>query len=135
MHVVSVTVGLPVSDLTAARTWYQIAFELGEPDLVVDDDMVEYDLGPVWLQLAQLEEASDDEPDPGLTHSDAELRQHPQSTLRLGVRDVHRERARLVALGIPVPDVEHVPGLIDYLDFTDPDGNALSLYTVLAPEG
>lgn len=131
MEIVSVTVGLPVGDLAAARTWYEAALELEAPDLVVDDDMVEYDLGPVWLQLAQVEA-----PKPGLLVSTGvEARGHPQSTLRLGVRDVHRERARLVTLGIPVPGVEHVPGLVDYLDFTDPDGNELSLYTVLAPEG
>ncbi len=46
--------------------------------------------------------------------------------------DVHAERARLGALGVEAGEVEVVDGVIAWWDFTDPDGNRLSLYTLLA---
>jgi hypothetical protein len=46
-----VTVGLPVSDLGQALGWYQAVFGLGEPDLAPADGVLEFQVGPVWLQL------------------------------------------------------------------------------------
>ncbi len=112
MEVVSVTVGVPVTDLAAAVAWYRRVLELPEPDLEPADGVVEFRVGRVWLQLGQ--EAS---PRGGGV------------VVRLGVPDVDAQWARLRALGVDVGPVEHVPGAVDYVDFTDPDGNRLSLYT------
>jgi predicted enzyme related to lactoylglutathione lyase len=49
----------------------------------------------------------------------------------LGVADANRQRDRLEAIGVAVGPLEHVPGAVEYFDFTDPDGNVLSMYTEL----
>jgi predicted enzyme related to lactoylglutathione lyase len=48
---------------------------------------------------------------------------------RFGVADAGAERTRLARLGVTVGPLEQVPGAVDYFDFTDPDGNRLSLYS------
>ena len=52
---------------------------------------------------------------------------------RFGVADAGAERTRLARLGVAVGPLEHVPGAVDYFDFTDPDGNRLSLYSFPSP--
>jgi predicted enzyme related to lactoylglutathione lyase len=47
----------------------------------------------------------------------------------VGVADAGAERTRLAQLGVAVGPLERVPGAVDYFDFTDPDGNRLSLYS------
>ncbi len=46
----SVTVGIPVRDLTRAREWYERVFELSGPDLESVEGVVEYELSGCWLQ-------------------------------------------------------------------------------------
>lgn len=116
MDVTSVTVGLPVADLAAAVRWYRRVLELPEPDLEPADGVVEFAVGPVWLQLG----------------AEPTARSGAEVVLRLGVADVGRERARLLALGLEVGPVQHVPGAVDHLEFDDPDGNRLSLYSLVS---
>lgn len=113
MDVQSVTVGLPVSDLSSAVEWYQKVFALSSPDLAPADGVVEFKLGAIWLQLGE-------EP---TSRSGAEM------VLRLGVADAAAEHRRLREGGIDVGDLEHVPDAVDYFDFHDPDGNLLSFYS------
>lgn len=115
MDVRSVTVGLPVSDLDRAIAWYQRVFTLSAPDLVPTDGVVEFRLGTIWLQLGE-------EP---TTRSGAEV------VTRLGVGNAAAERERLLAAGIAVGPLEHVPNAVEYFDFHDPDGNQLSFYSEL----
>ena len=115
MDVTTVTVGLPVSDLGRAVEWYRSAFELPVAELEPVYGIVEFRLGPVWLQLSE-------EP---TTRSGAEV------VTRIGVTDVAAQRERLLALGFHTSELHHVEGVIDYVNFVDPDGNALSLYTEL----
>lgn len=112
--VTSVTITVPVTDLRAAQRWYEAVLGVDAPDLEPVQGVVEYQVGGAWLQLS---EAGDG---PG------------GSTVRLGVPDVHEQRARLVGLGVEGGDVEVVDGVIAWWDFCDPDGNRLSLYTLLA---
>jgi predicted enzyme related to lactoylglutathione lyase len=108
-----VTAGLPVSDLGRAVLWYQEVFGLGEPDLAPADGVLEFQVGPVWLQL-----------------SAAPVAPSAAGTVtRFGVADAGAERARLARLGVAVGPLEHVEGAVDYFDFTDPDGNRLGLYS------
>jgi catechol 2,3-dioxygenase-like lactoylglutathione lyase family enzyme len=50
MDVSSAAVGLPVSDLAAAVTWYRQVLELAEPDLQPADGVVEFKVGSLCLQ-------------------------------------------------------------------------------------
>jgi catechol 2,3-dioxygenase-like lactoylglutathione lyase family enzyme len=108
----SVTIGVPVRDLAAARRWYETLLEADKPDLEPVDGVVEYQVGECWLQL------SEDDGGPG------------GWVFRIGVPDVHAERQRLLELGIDVDDMVEIAGLIAFCDFRDPDGNTLSVYTL-----
>ena len=116
MDVTTVTVGLPVNDLDQAIEWYRNAFELPAVDLEPAYGVVEFRLGPIWLQLSAASTA----------------RSGAQVVTRIGVADVVAQRARLLDIGIDVGPVHHVDGMVDYVAFSDPDGNALSLYTELS---
>lgn len=48
--------------------------------------------------------------------------------VRLGVDDAPRQRKRLQSAGEVVGPLHHIPGVIDYFDLFDPDGNLLSFY-------
>ena len=111
MEVSRATVGLPVRDLSTAVHWYRQVLELSEPDLEPAEGVVEFQVGPIWLQLSEQ----------GTTPSGA------RAVLRFGVADARAQRRRLEAMGVAVSPLEHVPGAVDYFDFTDPDGNALSM--------
>jgi predicted enzyme related to lactoylglutathione lyase len=113
MEVREATVGLPVRDLSRAVAWYRRVLELDEPDLEPAAGVVEFRLGPIWLQLGE----------------DATARSGAEAVTRFGVRDAAAERDRIEGLGVAVGPLEHVPGAVDYFDFTDPDGNVLSLYS------
>ena len=115
MDVTTVTLGLPVSNLEGAIEWYRAAFELPAAELEPAYGIVEFRLGPIWLQLSA--ESTD--------------RSGAQVVTRIGVTDVAAQRERLVALGIEAGPLHHIEGMIDYIEFADPDGNALSLYTEL----
>lgn len=116
VQVTSVTVGLPVSDLATAREWYEAALGLDGPDIEPAEGVVEYQLGPVWLQLGEGEQVG-----------------AGGAVLRLGVSDVHAERARMVAMGVDVQEVVVIEGVVSFCDLRDPDGNELSIYTVASP--
>jgi catechol 2,3-dioxygenase-like lactoylglutathione lyase family enzyme len=113
MEITEVTVGLAVSDLVASRAWYERVLELGAPDLEPMEGLAEYKVGPIWLQLDEVD----------VTAS--------STMLRLGVVDIEVEHARLTALGVDVDEVIEIPELISYFNFRDPDGNEVSLYQVL----
>jgi predicted enzyme related to lactoylglutathione lyase len=121
-----VTVGLPVSDLGHALGWYRDVFGLGEPDLAPADGVLEFQVGPVWLQLsvAPVAPAAPVAPVTAVVAG---------TVKRFGVADAGAERSRLAGLGVAVGPLEHVPGAVDYFDFTDPDGNRLSLYSFPSP--
>lgn len=77
--------------------------------------MVECRVGPIWLQLG----------------GESAEGSAAQVGTRFGVRDVRQQGARLEAMGVKAGPLEHVPGAVDYVDFTDPDGNVLSFYSEL----
>lgn len=117
MDITSVTVGLPVSDLQRSREWYQQLLELEAASLEPVDGVIEYDLGPCWLQLYQ-----QDGGQPG------------RVAVRLGVADLAAERQRLVDLGVEVGAVARVGGSFEFADLADPDGHLLSLYQMLTDD-
>ncbi|WP_067535330.1 VOC family protein [Nocardia crassostreae] len=111
MKPTSVTVGVPVTDLAAARTWYERTFELPAPDLEPVPGVAEYQVCGAWLQLMEVEQGGG------------------PWVFRLEVPDVAAEHERLTTLGLSLGEIVVVEGLIDFFEFADPDGNQLSLYT------
>jgi predicted enzyme related to lactoylglutathione lyase len=118
MDITSVTVGLPVSDIEASCLWYGAVFERTEPDLEPEDGVAEYEVGGIWIQL----------------YVDEQAEENPVS-VRFGVDDVAAEHARIGALGIDIGPVECVDGAVDWFDVRDPDGNVLSLFSLVDETG
>ena len=111
------TVGVPAADLRRAVDWYRATFELDTPDLEPSEGIVEFKLGPIWVQLVEAA---------GGPHDGSTI-------LRLGVHDAGAEHDRLAALGVAVGELENVDNVIEYFDFADPDGNRLGLYAEVEP--
>jgi predicted enzyme related to lactoylglutathione lyase len=118
MDITSVTIGLPVTDVEASCLWYGAVFERSEPDLEPCDGVAEYEVSGIWIQLCEDERPEDN----GVA-------------VRFGVDDVAAQHARIAALGIDVGPVVHVPGAVETFDFRDPDGNLLSLYSLVDETG
>ena len=117
MFVQSVSVALPVTDLARSVRWYRDVFALEQPDLEPSGGIVEFRLGGLWLQLFPAAP-------PGAGGG---------PVIRFGVPDVSAERSRLRDLGVEVGRLQRVGEVLEYFEFTDPDGNRLSLYAELEP--
>ncbi|PYY49221.1 VOC family protein [Curtobacterium sp. MCLR17_043] len=109
---------MPVSDIEASCLWYGAVFERTEPDLEPEDGVAEYEVGGIWIQL----------------YVDEQAEENPVS-VRFGVDDVAAQHARIGALGIDIGPVECVDGAVDWFDVRDPDGNVLSLFSLVDETG
>lgn len=118
MDITSVTVGLPVTDIEASCLWYGAVFERVEPDMEPEDGVAEYEVGGIWIQL----------------YEDPDAEENPV-TIRFGVDDVAAQHTRIASLGIDVGPVERVEGALDWFDVRDPDGNVLSLFSLVDEKG
>ena len=94
----SVTIGVSVRDVDAARAWYERV--LGKvADIEPDPGIVEFEVHPgSWLQLYIGD----------------------RTVFRIGVKDVEAARDRLVTMGIGVGPIERVEGVIAFVEFSDP---------------
>ncbi|WP_430597962.1 VOC family protein [Enterococcus sp. AZ177] len=116
LNVKSITVGLPVSNLEEAASWYEKLL-MSEEKLIPVEGVIEYPIGSVWIQFFE------------------EKINVSENVLRLEVEDLDTEFERLKTLGVIVDEaIEDVPGIIRYVDFSDPDGNKLSFYWLYAQE-
>lgn len=115
------TLQVQVGDLERAREFYTAV--LGSlPEFEPHRDFLEWRVipaGETWLQAV------------GVNSPVRPL----ANRVRFGVADVRAERARLLAQGIDVSPVTALPGVVAFVDFADPWGNALGLYQDLAPSG
>ena len=112
----SITVGLPVSNLEQSASWYEKLL-MSDEKLIPVDGVIEYLIGSVWIQLFE------------------EKTNVSENILRLEVEDLRTEFERLKTLGVIVDEViEDVPDIIQYFDFSDPDGNKLSFYWLYPQE-
>ncbi len=116
MTIISVTIALPVRDLEKAKAWYRQLFEY-PPMIEPVPGVVELELGPAWLQLYQHQGIAGD------------------SAVRVGVRDLHKLHKRLSEAGFVIEPISEVPGILEYFDFRDPDGNGLSFYQEFERDG
>ncbi|MGX7245910.1 VOC family protein [Enterococcus quebecensis] len=116
LNVKSVTVGLPVSNLEESAIWYEKIL-MSDEKINPVEGVIEYPIGSIWIQLFE------------------EKINVSENGLRLGVEDLDTEFERLKTLGVIVDEaIEDVPGIIRYVDFSDPDGNKLSFYCLYAQE-
>ena len=112
----SITVGHPVSNLEQSASWYEKLL-MSDEKLIPVDGVIEYLIGSVWIQLFE------------------EKTNVSENILRLEVEDLRTEFERLKTLGVIVDEViEDVPDIIQYFDFSDPDGNKLSFYWLYPQE-
>lgn len=109
----SVTVGIPVGDPDEAVSWYGKLLDAA-PDIEPVEGILEFEVRPgFWLQIAEGNRGSGD------------------AVIRLGVRDLDAALARLHTIGIETGDIQRIPGVIMFSDFSDPWDNDLGLYQVL----
>ena len=99
--------------------WYRTVFGFVAPGIEPAPGVVEFKVGPIWLQLI----------------AEPVLRNGAQPVVRFGVIDAEVERERLLRLGLPAGDLQQVEGVLEYFEFSDPDGNLLSMYAEVEPEG
>ncbi|MFJ4037167.1 VOC family protein [Microbacterium sp. NPDC090007] len=116
MELKAATVGIPVRDLDAATSWYRSALSLGDVDLAPLEGLVEFNLGPIWLQLA----------------ADSEHAGGEGISLNFSVPDASAEHARFKDLGLDVSAMQFFEGVVEFFTLTDPDGNKLGFVTELA---
>ncbi len=115
MDCVEATIGVTVRSMPAARVWYERL--LGKPpELEPVPGVIEFRVGETWLQLEE-----------GQVGSGGWV-------FRMGVQSLEQERTRLTRLGITIGETVRVPGVIQFCDFKDPDGNSLSLYELLTSQ-
>ena len=110
----SITVGLPVGDLNEGVAWYRQLIgpaEEAEPAPGVWECLL---MPSVWLQLF---EQDADSPNP--------------SVMRFEAANIQDSHGLAVRLGSDVGEIETVPGVVSYFDFSDPFGNHLSFYQLL----
>lgn len=111
----SMTVGIPVRDLSEATAWYR-ALLGSRREIAPAPGVHEFELLPrSWLQL--------------LASAKAE---RSECIVRIGVCDIDVEHKRVSELGGDPSPIETVPGVVRYFEFWGPYGNRLSFYQVRA---
>ncbi|MEM9194204.1 MAG: VOC family protein [Myxococcota bacterium] len=113
-----VTVGVPVPQLDEARQWYATLIGRDVPTLTPADGVFEFLIADgAWLQLFATEPA-EFSPSPTI--------------VRLQTDDIDRESQRLAGVGVEVGEIVRIPDVVAFVEFTDPYGNGVGLYQVLA---
>ena len=116
MNAETVTVGIPVRDLDLAISWYQSAFELGEPDLIPMEGLAEFDLVAFWLQLSLA---------PELAGGDG-------ISVNISVKDASTERQKFAKRNLTVSELQRIDGVVEFFELTDLDGNKIGFATELS---
>lgn len=118
------TIALNAGDTAQAVAFYTSI--LGKkPDFAVHEDFHEWEISPgAWLQISS-----------GHTE-DKNAASNVGGRIRFQVADILAEAARLRGDNIAVEEVESLPRVVAYTNFSDPWGNKLGFYQDLAgPEG
>jgi lactoylglutathione lyase len=110
----TLTVGLPVTDLSSAVEWYRRL--LGEVDEINPAPGV-WELqitSSAWLQLFE-----------------SEIDRPTLAVVRFESDDIEASRRQALSLATDVGEIETVPEAVRYFEFRDPFGNQLSFYELL----
>ncbi|MGJ8616727.1 MAG: VOC family protein [Sulfitobacter sp.] len=106
------TVGIPVSSIAEAETWYFDFFGADTEVMRPVPGIVEFKVSPgTWVQLFE-----------------AENQQPSGAIIRFLVDDMEAAQAARFEQGINTGEAIEIPGVVTYSEFTDPFGNALGLY-------
>lgn len=106
---------ISVRDIKKATEWYSKVFGKG-PDLEPFPGNVEYNIAGAWVQI-----------------SAGEVK--PSSwSIQFEVKDLARERERLLMAGVPVPEIRSEPGVISWFNIRDPDENQMVWFQVLTSD-
>lgn len=107
-----ITVGVPVSSIAEAETWYLDFFGAETEVIRPAPKIVEFKAAPgTWVQLYEIES------------------QQPSGTIiRFLVDDMGTAQSARAERGINTGEAIEVPGVVTYSEFADPFGNALGLY-------
>jgi glyoxylase I family protein len=114
MAVPQLFAGIPITDLDAARAWYERLVGRA-PDLVPNDTEV------VW-QLT----------DAGWIYVVADAERAGRGLITVMVDDLAEHVAGITARGLATEPIETVPGLFRRTSLTDPDGNRISFGEALS---
>jgi len=114
-RIMSITIGLPVSDLKKATDWYREILE--NPEVINPaPDVSELSLTSTsWLQLFQVETIASN-----------------PTILRFETNNIVKSHELALKHGSQVGGIETVQNIIKYFEFQDPFGNTLSFYELLA---
>ena len=107
-----ITVGVPVSSIAEAETWY-LNFLGADTEIIRPfPGVVEFKVAPdTWVQLFEVEN-----------------QQPSLAVIRFLVDDMEAAQSTRFDRGIDTGKAIEVPGVVTYSEFADPFGNALGLY-------
>ncbi|WP_261841396.1 VOC family protein [Aliamphritea ceti] len=110
----SVTVGLPVTDLSRATDWYRLLLGSLEEVSPMEGIWEIRVTSSFWLQLFELE-----------------AEESSSKSVNFETDDIERSHELVLSLGVDAGQIETVPEAIQYFEFSDPFGNLLSFYKTL----
>lgn len=106
------TVGVPVSSIAEAETWYLNFLGADTEVMRPVPGVVEFKVAPdTWIQLFETEN-----------------QQPSGAIIRFLVDDMDAAQSARSERGIDTGEAIEIPGVVTYSEFTDPFGNALGLY-------
>lgn len=109
-----VTVGVPVASISDAEAWYLNLFGKNVEILRPDAGVVEFKVAPgVWFQIFE-----------------SDVKQESGSVVRFMVDDIDEFQNNAAETGIETGQAIVVPDIVTFSEFSDPDGNALGLYSL-----
>jgi predicted enzyme related to lactoylglutathione lyase len=107
-----ITVGIPVSSIAEAETWYLNFFGAETEVMRPFPGVVEFKAAPgSWVQIYEMED-----------------QQPSAATVRFLVDDIGDAQRRRAERGINTGEAIEIPGVVTYSEFSDPFGNPLGLY-------
>lgn len=115
MKINSVTVGLPVPDLNRSIEWYRKL--LGDlEELSPAEGIWEVYVTPSFtLQLFEMD-----------------FQESSMKNIGFESMDIEASHKLVSGLGVTVKEIETVPDTVRYFEFSDPFGNLLSFYEIIA---
>ncbi|MGJ8629155.1 MAG: VOC family protein [Sulfitobacter sp.] len=109
-----VTVGVPVTSIADAEAWYLNLFGKDVEILRPDAGVVEFKVSPdVWFQIFE-----------------TDVKKETDSVIRFKVDNVEVFQQEAAKTGIDTGEAIAVPEIVTFSEFSDPDGNALGLYSL-----
>jgi hypothetical protein len=111
----SVTIGMPVKKITEATNWYRKLFPDREEATPMEGIWEILIMPSVWLQLFE---------------SDA--KENSSKSINLETNDILLSRKLVMSLGVKAGEIEIVPNIIQYFEFSDPFGNNFSFIQLLS---